>query len=187
MSNQQIARKKKDPLDFYETPPEAIHAICDRVAFSGLILEPAAGNGAIVEVLRGYHYQIMCSDIVQYGFPLDAVGDFLTWPDYVTVDWVVTNPPYNQAEAFVRKALEITTKGVAMLMRLAFLEGQKRYKMFVEEHLNPTDVYVFSNRITCDPDGVAQVCFAWFIWDKSVMTESHDEPHDTIIHWIMSK
>ena len=41
---------------------------------------------------------------------------------------IITNPPYKYAKEFVEKSLELIREGgkVAMLLKLTFLEGQKR-------------------------------------------------------------
>lgn len=191
MSNQHIARKNKDPLDFYETPPVAVHKLLQNVDFDPrlIIWEPAAGTGAIVEVLRGYHLEVCATDVKFYGFQLYHQCDFLqtTWQ----VPYIITNPPYNQAEAFVRHALKNATHKVAMLMRLGFLESQKRYKLFIEDRLAPTEVLVFSRRIDCrgEAKDSSQVCFAWYIWDMEEIKKRLDSPHyppsPAIIRWIL--
>lgn len=192
MSNQHIARKKHDPLDFYETPPVATHKLLQTVYFdpAKAIWEPAAGMGAIVEVLRGYHYEVCATDIAFYGFQLYHQCDFLqtTW----SVPYIITNPPYNQAEAFVRHALKNATEKVAFLMKLQFLESRKRYKLFVEDRLAPTEVHLFSRRIDCRGEAAtdsSQVAFAWYIWDMAEIKKRLDSPHytpePTVLRWIL--
>ena len=48
---------------------------------------------------------------------------------------IVTNPPYKYALEFVEKALSLIEKGrkVAMFLRIQFLEGQRRRKLFDKE------------------------------------------------------
>ena len=41
-------------------------------------------------------------------------------------DWIVMNPPFNQAGEFIDKALKLAGRGVAALVRTQFLEGQAR-------------------------------------------------------------
>ena len=74
--------------------------------------------------------------------------DFLQYDGVFQGD-IITNPPYSIAEEFVRKSIEVLQSGhkVAMLLRLNFLEGQKRRKLF--EKYNPCRIYVFSKRINC--------------------------------------
>lgn len=84
---------------------------------------------------------------------------------------IVTNLPYFCASEFLRHALEILGKGVkiAMLFRLAFLEGQSRYELF--RKYPPKRVYVFSKRLNCAKNGEfwksksSGIAFAWFLWE----------------------
>jgi len=43
-------------------------------------------------------------------------------------DNIVTNPPYNSAQQFVKKGVELANNRLALLLRLAFLEGGHRAK-----------------------------------------------------------
>lgn len=94
------------------------------------------------------------------------------------------NPPYATALEFIKRSLEITHEGakVAMLLRTAFLEGQKR-KVFFKEH-PPKRIWQFSNRITCAKNGDfatykngGAVAFAWFVWENGYQGE-------TVIKWL---
>jgi hypothetical protein len=58
---------------------------------------------------------------------------------------------------------------VALLCKIQFLEGVKRYKFFKEHP--PKMVYVFSSRLKIYKNGIetknsTMLCFAWFIWEK---------------------
>lgn len=96
---------------------------------------------------------------------------------------IVTNPPYSKAEAFVRHALEICDDGhkVAMFLKLTFLEGKSRKKLFAE--YPPKVVYVSSSRLICAKNGdfeaygSSAVAYAWFVWVKGYTG-------DTTIKWI---
>ncbi|HGA1423087.1 hypothetical protein [Streptococcus suis] len=84
---------------------------------------------------------------------------------------IITNPPYFCANEFLRHALEISKEKVkiAMLFRLAFLEGQSRYELFRKHP--PKRVYVFSKRLNCAKSGEFEryrssaIAFVWFIWE----------------------
>jgi hypothetical protein len=49
-----------------------------------------------------------------------------------TTHWIITNPPYKYAKEFVEKALELIddSRKVAMFLKLTFLEGKARKKLF---------------------------------------------------------
>ena len=152
-----------DPADFYPTPPHAVRALLEQEKFGTEIWEPACGDGAISEVLRQEHYEVISTDKFDRGY--GSVEDFLTSDR--RVENIVTNPPYRLVEEFVTQALERTTNKVAMLLRLAFLESQQRYWSFNKTPLE--SVYVFSRRLAMYRGGIKKtgnnaVPYAWFVW-----------------------
>jgi hypothetical protein len=83
---------------------------------------------------------------------------------------MVTNPPYNRAEGFVRSGVKLSNRKFALLLRLAFLEGANRANTIFAK-IPPARVWVFSERITFYPSGVepkgsGTTAYAWFVWDK---------------------
>ena len=88
-------------------------------------------------------------------------------------DWIITNPPFNQAEAFIRLAWERARRGVAMLMRAAGLETQGRHRLLTDDC--PLTVFApFSERVPMhkgrwEPDGTTAAFYAWFIWLKPAL------------------
>lgn len=85
--------------------------------------EPACGIGSLAHGLGDYFERTEQSDKFAYGG--HAIHDFLgeAPPPFGPVDWIVTNPPFGGMEArFVERALGLAGRGVAMLLRLAFLE-----------------------------------------------------------------
>jgi hypothetical protein len=146
--------------DFYITPDFAVRELLKRETFEGQGWEPASGNGAIAK----HFSNMMASDIRKdvYGEP---GVDFMNTIRHV--DYIVTNPPYSLAQAFVLQALRCANK-VAMLLRIQFLEGKAR-RVFFSQH-PPVRIHIFSERITCEPDSKdgkgGMMCFAWFIWEK---------------------
>lgn len=95
---------------------------------------------------------------------------------------IITNPPYKYASQFVEKAIESISDGhkVAMLLRLLFLEGKARRKLF--EKYPPKIIYVASGRIECALGGDFEhykggaMAYAWFIWEKGYKG-------DTVVKW----
>lgn len=163
-----------DGPDFFPTPRWATHALMEHEAFSGEIWEPACGNGAMSEVFLERGYTVSSSDLYDRGY--GEVGiDFLE-TNRVS-DNIVTNPPYNCAEGFVRSGIKNSCKKFALLLRLAFLEGANRSRTIFAE-CPPARVWVFSERITFYPAGVkakgsGTTAYAWFVWDRE--SESRTE------------
>ena len=166
-----------DGPDFFPTPAWATYALIDNEAFKGDIWESACGNGAMSEVLDKTGQSVRSSDLYDRGFGETGV-DFLETSTRTTN--VITNPPFNAAEGFVRSGLRATERKFALLLRLAFLEGAGRQRTIFTD-APPSRVWVFSERITFYPAGAVKkgsgtTAYAWFVWDK-------DAPSQTELKW----
>jgi len=114
--------------DLYETPPCATEALLRVERLPHWVWEPAAGRGAIVNVLRDRGHAVIASDLIDYGFPLHFVGDFLLQTKMpVDCECILTNPPFFIIGEFVAHALNLAPR-VIMLARLAFLESERRLR-----------------------------------------------------------
>jgi hypothetical protein len=174
----QRATTDPESLDYFPTPPWAARAGGELIRQidpgAASCWEPACGERHMAHALADYFPAgVACSDIHDYGG--GVVRDFLD-PDVVPMcgmdafDWIVTNPPFNLGEAFVRQGLKHATRGVAMLLRLNFLEGQKRFDLLFGE--TPISVLApFAERVPMvkgrwDPNASTATAYAWFIWVK---------------------
>ena len=164
--------EERAELDYYATDPEAVKALLRVENFSHYIWEPACGGGHIAEVLKDAGYDVLCSDIVDRGYPGQThVANFFKVKQANIRD-IITNPPYSQAKEFAERALDISGnfRKVAMFLKLTFLEGAKRKELF--DKYPPIRIYVFRNRVDCWKNGIKPdkpskaVCYAWFIWEK---------------------
>lgn len=160
--------REKD--DFYPTPPRATYALLGVERFWGAIWEPACGDGAISKVLEGAGHKVYFTDLIDRGYG-EGNRDFLL--DYETrADHVITNPPFKLAEEFVLHALSCTEAKVAVLCRLAWLEGKGRYQTIFQPH-PPARIWAFSSRVAMLRGGKAMaaggggmMAFCWIVWDK---------------------
>jgi hypothetical protein len=158
-------------LDLYETPSCATEALLRVERLPHWVWEPAAGRGAIVDVLRDHGHACVASDIVAYDFPLHFVRDFLTAAKTPAgVECILTNPPFQIVNDFVAHALDLCPR-VIMLARLAFLESERRTEIL--EHRGLARVHVFRNRLPMmhradwnGPRASSAVAFGWFVWDR---------------------
>ena len=155
-------------LDLYETPAVAVEALLRVERLPHGIWEPAAGRGAIVRTLRDRGHAVIASDVHDYG-GLHFVGDFLTQEKMPTgCEAIVTNPPYQIAEPFVAHALKLAPL-VIMLLRLAFLESERRCGILEGHGL--ARVHIFRKRLPMmHRDGWegrkanSGMAFAWYVW-----------------------
>ena len=162
-------KANREPNDFYPTPPEGTTALLSRESFTGQIWEPACGDGAISKVLIDAGYDVLSTDLVDRGYGQHGV-DFLMEHGRV-VDNIVTNPPFKLAEQFLLHALPRARNKVALLCRLAWLEGEGRRKIFESTPL--AHVWVFSRRLNINRSGIAPaypgqgglIAFAWYVWE----------------------
>lgn len=175
--------KNREKNDYYATEPLAAELLCDLFQFSPYIWECACGEGHLSKVFEKRGYLVKSSDLVDRGYGETGI-DFLKCEEPFAGD-IVTNPPYKYAKAFVEKALSLVREGnhVAMFLKLTFMEGQSRRKLFEKDP--PKIIYVSSSRIQCAKNGEFQkmkegggsaIAYGWYIWEKGYKG-------DTILKW----
>lgn len=136
-------------------------------------------GGHLADVLKLNGYNVRATDLIDRNYGESGIN-FLEQQEQYNGD-ILTNPPYKYALEFVEKALELIPKGnkVIMFLKLQFLEGQERRRLF--DTMQLAKVYVFSKRQQCAKNGIftgsSAVAYAWFVWIKG----HHDLPQ---IEWI---
>ena len=155
--------------DFYSTPAVAVEALLKEEQFIGPIWEPACGVGAISEVLKRSGHEVISTDLAERGYGEGRI-DFLMEHKGRAPN-IITNPPYKNAVAFARNAIALTSGKVAFLLRLAWLEGVTRRRLFDSTPL--ARVWVFSRRLPrMHREGYtgkrtsSSIAFAWFVWEN---------------------
>lgn len=165
------AKSQRAENDYYATDPLAAKLLLMNESFSENVWECASGENHLANVFKECGYKVRTSDIVKRT-PTTEVLDFLSNSVEHWDGDIITNPPYAHCQEFVQKALSIISEGhkVAMFLRLQFLEGLCRYKLFKENP--PKVVYVSSKRIRCGKEGdfdssmSSITAYAWFVWEK---------------------
>lgn len=173
------AKTERDENDFYATHPDAVKDFLKGLEDynDGLtcnkILEPCAGNGHISEVFKEKGYEVLSWDLVQREYPLDRVGDFLTYDGPQVDADVVTNPPFKLALEFVNKSLDVVTDGrrVCMFLKVQFLEGGKRWeRLFSKKCMKYVYVNVRRQHTAMGGDfnklEAKTQCYCWFVFEK---------------------
>lgn len=130
---------ERKPADFYATPEECTQALIDALALpkGTLIREPACGDGKLSRVLKLAGMEVISSDLHYRGYGEQGI-DFLTADKMGSAAWTMTNPPFNLAEEFIRKALT-QTPNVAMLLKSNYWHAGRCLSLF-ETH-RPTMEY----------------------------------------------
>lgn len=168
---------KTTDFDHYRTPFFATQALMYYERFQGSIAEPCCGTGEMAEVLKK-RYEVIASDLVDRGYGKQSDYLKFTGRNLNTI----TNPPFDVAEKIIEQALNTTEYKVCMLLRLAFLEGQTRFKNIYSQR-PPARIRVFSERVSmykgdCDRTDGGTTAYAWYIWDLKA------ESKHTEICWI---
>lgn len=158
---------KRSENDFYPTPAEATRAVmpllATLIADGSHVLEPAAGNGAMSVVLEE-NYRVSKSDIVDRGCGADVV-DFLKGPWPSKIDAVVTNPPFNLSEAFVRTTFDKTdARFLALILKSQWFHARKRVDLFLKHP--PMYVCPMTWRVDFLGKGAPTMDTLWVVWQR---------------------
>lgn len=162
--------------DFYTTDPFTINRLIYAMEKYGEydishdVWECATGNNDLADRLSFYGHNVRRSDIVVRKPNVEEI-DFLNYNEKWNGD-ILTNPPFNLSQEFISHALSLINTGnkVIMLLRLSFLESQKRKQFFENTPLKY--VYVASERVQCYKNGdttikgTSAVAYAWYVWEK---------------------
>lgn len=141
--------------DFYPTPDNVTIALMDFLKLEPCkIWEPAAGNNAMAEVMKRYGHNVIATDINT------GQDFFLTKMD---CDAIITNPPFNISEDFIKKALK-EADIVCMVLKSQYWHAKKRINLFK----NNLPAYILP--LTWRPDfgggGAPVMEIIWTVWIK---------------------
>lgn len=131
-------RKKRQFLDDYQTPSEAITPLLERLRLSGVFWEPFAGVGNISSAIKATGNVVISYDLFDRGFRLDRQVDFfeLNRQDIPVFDHVISNPPYGGRNALimpvVKRLLEFRPRHgvIALLLPSEYDHGSTRSEIF---------------------------------------------------------
>ncbi len=174
-------REPPDSYDYFPTPPWATRAfllhtmrradgpLAAYVGPDSSVWEPACGEGHMAAPLGELFGKVIATDVFDYGY--GGVRDFLDGIEAAPrprVAWIVTNPPFNDAEAFLVRALQDARVGVALLLRSVFEEGKDRYERIFRDR-PPSHKFVSAERIPMtrgrwDPGAKTATAYSWFVW-----------------------
>lgn len=182
-----------DSLDHFPTPPWATRALCEwleRPVTPWTIpplqtqdaWEPACAEWYMARALGEYFRSVYASDVHDYGY--GAVEDFVFPLRQISADqadWIITNPPFRLAEQFATRALELASRGVALLVRTAFLESASRYETLFRDR-PPSDILQFVERVPMQKailnrNGSTATAYCWVVWRLGAKTW-------TRFHWL---
>jgi hypothetical protein len=142
--------------------------LLEHVQITGRVLEPCSGKHDIASPLIRAGLAVDTNDIDPQVFAttnIDYLSQVFLTSTNERYDWVVTNPPFKNAMAMLRKALRESNCGAAFQLRLSFLEPTEDRVDFLRQ-FPPTTVIVLP-RYSFTGDGKSDsVTTAWMVWDK---------------------
>lgn len=161
----------KEAVDDFPTPHWATRALLAHVVTPfGTVWEPACGRGYMARALIDEGIDVAATDILQYGSPFQqGVADFTKCSITPTrVSWMITNPPFKQAEEFVHQSFRLGIENVAILVRTQFMEGVGRHKNLFSKN-RPRIVAQFTERVPMvqgrlDPNASTATSYCWVVW-----------------------
>lgn len=177
--------EKRHIADYYVTPVKDIitflGALDEEVSldiWDKTILDPCAGGDpshdmSYPKALREYYAipddwnGIKTIDIREDSLAETKCNFIETKLDYKPF-LIISNPPFNQAMEFIKKALDDVEDGgyVAMLLRLNFLETKARKDFF--DNYMPTWIFVHHKRMSfTDAGGTDSVAYCHMVWKKN--------------------
>ena len=167
----------RKPNDFYPTETAVTKLLLKRVpAIAGMILEPCAGDGAIANVIDKHKgvTSVYTNDINQ-AWSCNCHEDaskaetWKEWKKTANFEWIITNPPFNQAHLILPLTYEASLVGVAFLLRLSYLEPAGNRGEWLQLHSqNLSNLIILGQpRPSFTGDGKTDSCtVAWMVWLK---------------------
>jgi hypothetical protein len=153
------------PNEDYATPAwvTAIVARYLRRQFITDAWDPAGGEGKLANALAAEGFRALAT-----------TDDFLkrTQPPDGDVEAIVTNPPYGAdrrgdlACAFIRHALSLDVRIVAMLLRVDFDSGKTRVDLFRDNRLFAGRIVLLDRIKWFEGPSAPSDNHSWFIWDR---------------------
>jgi hypothetical protein len=178
-----LSERDRAEHDYYATPSRAGEDLIQVRPDIRNIWECAVGQGHLAVGLGDR--VIRSSDLIQR--PHFETGQLPEQLDFLESNepwdgWIVTNPPFKYAKEFAMKANDLASQGVALFLRIQFLESIKRQELF--KKYPPKYMYVYAKRCPqcalngdfSKPTGNATT-YCWFVWEKDSTTEP-------VVRWI---
>ena len=150
------------------------------VPLQGPLLEPSAGRGAIVRELRKSGLEVHASDLHDHQahatLGIETGVDFLSMTSMSGCRSIVVNPPFRDAEAHVRHALQLLPDHgmLAVLLRTTWIAAKRRADLLKHCHTE-----IIAGRLKMLPPDAQDrglsgtTDFSWFIMSRE------DAVHDT--------
>jgi hypothetical protein len=169
---------EREKNDWYREPLWCSARLFQQEKFQGIILDPAAGGGNILQSAIEAGYRAEGSDLVIRNPAL--VWGQRDWLEPCSLRWdnIVSNPPFGlcddrktRTHPFVERCLERAERKVALLMPANWVQGLTRSQWLEATPLRR--VYFLAPRPSMPPGqfleqggkaGNGTTDYAWFVW-----------------------
>jgi len=155
--------------DFYQTPISMTQRFLDTDPIPDkencTVLDPAAGKGAIIDVLIKNGFESVG------GYDLFLMDPKINFIEVDTsVDYIFCNPPFSLANEFLLHSYRIARKKFFFLMPLDYLHGKQRFKKKVFRGLESVSIFIRKPMLS---DGIrddgkyntGMLCYAWYTFN----------------------
>ena len=162
--------------DLYETPPLATLALVNWLgpALPAKVWEIACGNHHITKFLRAHGCEVFENDLIDRGD--HVVSDYLA---SAAADApfsplaIITNPPWDQASAFIEHSLLVhQPRFMALLLKAQFFHNRAGVKLSGNPLTRPTHTLPVSFRLDFRGRRNPAMDCTWFVWAPDLV-DSH--------------
>lgn len=169
-ANLEGLERKRD--DFYATPREAIAVLCEEIVIPDHVWEPCCGDGAIAKYLEEQGHTVESSDLVDRGHGKPRIDFLMEWQSPCKA--IVTNPPWNLAGQFAKKAFELRMDFLAMLVKVDFFSAKRNYDLWLK--WQPSHILPLTWRPDFTGGGGSPLNCMWVVWSESDTLQTKYRP-----------
>lgn len=162
--NPQLGREEND---HYRSPAAVTQNLLEVwKPRSKTVWEPACGNGAMAEVIKEHGYDVIASDLHDYGYGQTG-EDFLQTTERAA-DCLITNPPFEDdlPEKFIRHAFSLGVIEIALVLGSNYWHAACREKLY-HEHM-PSIVWPMLWRPDFKGLGRPTMNLIWCLWSQEL-------------------
>ncbi len=158
---------ERNAFDYYPTPSFMTRSLLHfhQSIAGATVLEPCSGGDAITTVLREEFGCTVRTNDIDPRHPAETHEDATNqvyWDSLPYVEWVITNPPFNEAMSMLKLAKVQAIVGVAFLLRKTFLEPTEERGSWLSD--NPPSRMIGQPRYSFRGKGSDSVSCDWYIW-----------------------
>ena len=195
-----VVKARKVAYEFYETPETYTRYLFRDMAerghpMSGTLFEPCSGSGAIVRAsaenpapMRWLQNDLDTRWLADTHIDATSPSCWSTiWSDFTTIDWTVTNPPFEPAIEILDHAIHNSRVGVAMHLRMSIHEPLKTgiRRTFFREH-RPTGIlylprFAYQRSPTKGTWTSDSMSACWVIWIKDATHQFIDYAPESVL------